>query len=92
MFPMTPGQVMMANGCHSPKPPCAQQARSNMSHLQQPTNRILSASASGSPHCYSKYNTSTLARPGNQGFNNVSRAHYNPVCQQQNFAMRDICI
>lgn len=83
---------MMANGCHSPKPPCAQQARSNMYQLQPPPNRILSAPASGLPHCYSKYNTSTLAQPGNQGFNNLFRAHYNPVCQQRNSKTRDIPI
>jgi hypothetical protein len=78
----------MNNGCQSAKPSHAQLGRPNMYHSQQhhqPTNRALFASTAGIPHCHERYKTNMLARTGNQGFNNLSRAHYNPVCLKQNF-------
>jgi hypothetical protein len=80
--PMMPRHSMMTNGCHSAKPSHAQLGRPNMYHSQQqqPTNRTLFASGVSVPHCYERYKTNMLTRSGNQGFNNLSRAHYNPVC------------
>ncbi len=81
MPPMSPRHSMMPNGCYSTKPSYSQLGNPNMYLQQQPPgNRALSASAVGLPQCYKKYKTNTFALPGNQGFNNLSRTHYNPVC------------
>ncbi len=81
--PMPSRNPMMANGCHSVKPSYSQLGNPNMYHhqQQQPDNRAHSASfAAGSSRCYNKYNKNMLTRTGNQILNNLSRAHYNPVC------------
>jgi hypothetical protein len=75
MPPMSPQRSMMTNGYHPMKPPIPHQYRQH-----QPVNRALSASAVCLPQCDNKYNTNMLARPGNQGLTNLSRAQYNPVC------------
>jgi hypothetical protein len=79
---MIPRHSMMNNGCHPGKQSYAQLGHPNMyrPQQQQPNNRALSASGVGLPQCYERYKTNTLARAGNQGLNNLSRAHYNPVC------------
>jgi hypothetical protein len=73
-----PQQSMMTNGYHPTKPSYSRLCNPNV-HRQQQGNRALSASAAGLAQCYNKYNTNMLARPGNQGSTNLTRAHYNPV-------------
>ena len=73
--PMSPQHSMMTNGYHPMKP-----SYPHLYRQHQPVNRALSASTVCLPQCYNKYNTNILARPGNQGLTNLSRAHYNPVC------------
>lgn len=86
---MAPRHGMMTNGSYSPKQPYSQLANSNIcrnqqqqqrQQQQQTGNRALSASATGLPQCYQKYNANMPTRPGHQGFNNLTRAYYNPVC------------
>jgi len=85
--PMPSRNPMMANRCHCVKPSYSQLGNPNMYQRQQQQqqppldNRAHSASfAAGSSRCYNKYNKNMLTRTGNQVLNNLTRAHYNPVC------------